>query len=50
MGRAEGASSTARWTATAAAEQIADNYLRFVKVYEDARGDRSGLSARGPHP
>ena len=36
MGRAEGLSSTGDLERQAAAEQIADNYLRFVKVYDDA--------------
>ena len=36
VGRAEGLPRRRPRRASAAAEQIADNYLRFVKVYDDA--------------
>ena len=36
VGRAEGLPRRRRSTAQGGAEQIADNYLRFIKVYEDA--------------
>ena len=45
VGRAEGLPRRRASTRDAAAEQIADNYLRFVRVYDDAESARRASDA-----
>ena len=47
VGRAEGLPRRRPRPRAAAAEKIADNYLRFVKVYDDAESGARGLTPSG---